>query len=118
MKIIRTAIALLAWLLVPYSVHSATLPGLPEFIDEMVAKHQFRRGELESVFAHAQHLPAVIEAISRPATTKPWLEYRVAFVNQKRVRLGLEFWNKYRHRSEEHTSELQSQSNLVCRLLL
>ena len=97
MKIIRTAIALLAWLLVPYSVHSATLPGLPEFIDEMVAKHQFRRGELESVFAHAQHLPAVIEAISRPATTKPWLEYRVAFVNQKRVRLGLEFWNKYRH---------------------
>src|SRR2546430_3625994 len=25
---------------------------------------------------------------------------------------------KTRHRSEEHTSELQSQSNLVCRLLL
>src|SRR2546430_17508293 len=29
-------------------------------------------------------------------------------------------WNSYRRRrrSEEHTSELQSQSNLVCRLLL
>src|SRR5688572_2114552 len=26
--------------------------------------------------------------------------------------------NAYGHRSEEHTSELQSQSNLVCRLLL
>src|SRR2546430_8856957 len=25
---------------------------------------------------------------------------------------------EYQHRSEEHTSELQSQSNLVCRLLL
>src|SRR2546430_10395929 len=25
---------------------------------------------------------------------------------------------RFRHRSEEHTSELQSQSNLVCRLLL
>src|SRR2546430_13334553 len=25
---------------------------------------------------------------------------------------------RYHHRSEEHTSELQSQSNLVCRLLL
>src|SRR2546430_7123168 len=25
---------------------------------------------------------------------------------------------RHRHRSEEHTSELQSQSNLVCRLLL
>src|SRR2546430_6506775 len=27
-------------------------------------------------------------------------------------------WNAWRRRSEEHTSELQSQSNLVCRLLL
>src|SRR5688572_33482278 len=26
--------------------------------------------------------------------------------------------SRFRHRSEEHTSELQSQSNLVCRLLL
>src|SRR2546430_12681517 len=26
--------------------------------------------------------------------------------------------HRFRHRSEEHTSELQSQSNLVCRLLL
>src|SRR2546427_1993136 len=40
---------------------------------------------------------------------------------------GESSWNRYRdagnrpgraHRSEEHTSELQSQSNLVCRLLL
>src|SRR2546430_7083015 len=28
------------------------------------------------------------------------------------------FWSGWRRRSEEHTSELQSQSNLVCRLLL
>src|SRR2546430_3257003 len=27
-------------------------------------------------------------------------------------------WNLWQTRSEEHTSELQSQSNLVCRLLL
>src|SRR2546430_10396680 len=32
-------------------------------------------------------------------------------------RQGLEQWRHY-ERSEEHTSELQSQSNLVCRLLL
>lgn len=96
MKIICIAIALLAWLLVPHSVHSATLPGIPEFIDEMVARHQFKRDELENVFAQAQHRPAVIEAISRPATIKPWPEYRAAFVNRKRVRLGLEFWDKYR----------------------
>ncbi len=94
---IRFAIALLAWVFVPQSAYSATLPGIPEFIDEMVAKHQFRRSELENVLGRAQHRPDVIEAISRPATIKPWPEYRASFVNPKRVRLGLEFWDKYRH---------------------
>src|SRR2546427_6460499 len=34
------------------------------------------------------------------------------------VRVGLGFVRDWSERSEEHTSELQSQSNLVCRLLL
>src|SRR5205085_11796299 len=33
-------------------------------------------------------------------------------------RPGIRWWSSSRGRSEEHTSELQSQSNLVCRLLL
>src|SRR2546430_9386330 len=40
----------------------------------------------------------------------------VAVLALARVRLRLEAGTGYR--SEEHTSELQSQSNLVCRLLL
>jgi membrane-bound lytic murein transglycosylase B len=78
------------------AAHAAELPGIPQFIDEMVVKHQFKRDELEKTFAHAQYRADVIEAISRPATIKPWLEYRAAFVNPQRIRLGLEFWNKYR----------------------
>src|SRR2546430_7774902 len=38
---------------------------------------------------------------------------RLADVARVRTRIGYEY-----DRSEEHTSELQSQSNLVCRLLL
>jgi len=95
MKVIY-AIPLLVLFLAVHLAHAATLPGIPEFIDEMVAKHKFKHAELESVFAHAQHVPAVIDAISRPATTKPWLEYRAAFVNSQRIKLGLEFWHRYR----------------------
>jgi membrane-bound lytic murein transglycosylase B len=86
-------------LLLSFSVHSslaATLPGIPEFIDEMVVKHKFKHAELESVFANAQHVPSVIDAISRPATSRPWLEYRAAFVNPQRIKLGLEFWQRHR----------------------
>ena len=78
------------------SVNAATLPGIPEFVDEMVARHHFKREELQRVFAIAQHRPSIIEAISRPATSRPWLEYRAAFVNPQRIRLGVEFWKKYR----------------------
>ena len=85
------------------NVVAADLPGIPQFIDEMVAKHQFRRAELVELFARAEYRPAIIEAISKPATLKPWPEYRAAFVNAKRVKLGLAFWDKYQttlHRAE------------------
>jgi len=74
MKIIHTAIALLAWLLVPYSAHSATLPGLPEFIDEMVANTVQARRTGKPVCACAASSGGD-RRISRPATTRPWLEY-------------------------------------------
>lgn len=95
MKITRISTVLLAWFLVAQPAHSASLPGIPEFIDNMVAIHQFDRGELERVFALAQHQPLVIEAISRPATLKPWPEYRASFVNPERIKFGLEFWRKH-----------------------
>jgi len=74
---------------------AATPPGISQFIDEMVVKHQFKRADLEKVFARVQYQPAVIDAISRPYTTRPWPEYRAAFVNPRRVQLGLDFWKKY-----------------------
>ncbi len=84
------------FLLSSFSVHAVELPGIPQFIDEMVVKHQFKRNELENLFVHAQHKPDIIEAISRPATSRPWLEYRASFVNSQRIKLGLKFWQQYR----------------------
>ena len=75
---------------------SVTLPGIPEFIDEMVDKHHFKRDELTALFEKADYKPQIIEAISRPSTIKPWLEYRAAFVNDYRIKQGLSFWKKYR----------------------
>ena len=82
-------------LLVSPCAYAADLPGIPQFIDEMVAKHQFKRDELEQVFHRAQYRQAVIDAISTPATTKPWPEYRAVFINPKRISGGLQFWQRY-----------------------
>lgn len=77
------------------SAQAADLPQIPQFIDEMVAKHQFQRDELIEAFQRAQHRPAIIKAITLPSTTRPWFEYRVSFVNDKRINGGVEFWLKH-----------------------
>ncbi len=80
----------------PMSVSAADLPGIPEFIDEMVAKHQFSRSELVTLFDGAQHRPSIIEAITKPATKKPWPEYRAIFVNPQRLKACVAFQQQYR----------------------
>ena len=74
---------------------AADLPGIPLFIDQMVAHHQFKRDELVQVFQRAQFQQAVIDAISKPSTIKPWLEYRSIFLNDKRISGGVQFWSQY-----------------------
>ncbi len=77
------------------AARAADLPGIPEFINEMVVKHQFKRDELVRVFDEAQHRQDVIDAMNRPSTLKPWVEYRAAFIDQKRIDGGMKFWLKY-----------------------
>lgn len=95
MKLLLSCVFALAGCLAGLPVFAATLPGIPDFIDEMVARHHFRRGELQVLFERACHRPEIIDAISRPSTLKPWLEYRANFVNKQRVKSGLAFWSKH-----------------------
>jgi membrane-bound lytic murein transglycosylase B len=60
----------------------------------MVTKSQFKRDELDRIFANAQFKASIISAISRPATSRPWSDYRASFVNSERIQRGLGFWQK------------------------
>jgi len=67
-----------------------------EFIDEMVARHDFERGELERLFAVAEQQQAIIDAISRPAErVLTWGEYREIFLDESRIEQGREFWERH-----------------------
>ena len=77
------------------TAQAADLPGIPQFIDEMVDKHQFNKDELVQAFKQAEHRPDIIAAITTPATVKPWVEYRASFLNPPRIDGGLAFWKQY-----------------------
>jgi membrane-bound lytic murein transglycosylase B len=62
------------------------------FIDDMVERHQFDRDELRTLFAGAEKRDDILKAISRPAESKPWYEYRPIFLTQSRIDGGVDFW--------------------------
>lgn len=70
-------------------------PEIEIFIGEMVERHGFKQAELENIFGMAQFQPAIINAISQPATSRPWYEYRPLFINSRRIAGGVAFWNSH-----------------------
>ncbi len=64
------------------------------FINEMVKKHKFNKQYLEKLFSRAKLYDSILEAIARPAESKPWYQYRPIFVTNKRAQGGIEFWKK------------------------
>ncbi len=68
-------------------------PEVQAFIDEMVSKHGFDRAELEREFGQVRMKQKIIDAITRPAESKPWFQYRPIFVTETRIDEGVKFWN-------------------------
>ena len=64
------------------------------FIKEMVKKHKFNKQYLEKLFTKAKLYDSILEAIARPAESKPWYQYRPIFVTKKRAQGGISFWKK------------------------
>ena len=70
--------------------------AVQEFIGQMVAKHGFDRTQLISMFSQAKVSNTILEAISRPAEAMPWYKYRTIFIQDERIRLGVEFMKQNR----------------------
>ena len=71
------------------------------FMDMMVHKHNFSREELQRIFRSARTSSKIIDAISRPAESKPWFEYRPIFLTKQRINLGIEFLRRNRETLEK-----------------
>ncbi len=71
-------------------------PEVGPFIDKMVEEHGFQRDTLTQLFRKVAYKQGIIDAISRPAESKPWYKYRPIFVTEKRIREGVAFWRENR----------------------
>ncbi len=69
--------------------------GIEPFIHELVQEHGFDPAALRAFFHDTRRLPDVLEAIARPAESKPWFEYRALFLTPERIQEGAAFWREH-----------------------
>lgn len=75
-----------------YFVHRK---DVQEFIAKMVKQHKFNKQQLNALFKDVKIRPQVIHHVKKPLEKKPWLTYQLLFVNEWRIKHGVEFWRKY-----------------------
>ena len=67
-------------------------PGAEEFAARIAAEQELDYDRVIEVLERARYQQSIIDAITRPAESKPWHEYRQIFIRTKRIEDGAEFW--------------------------
>ncbi len=62
------------------------------FIDQMVAKHQFEKSELDDLFENVEIKQDILKRIASPSEGMPWYKYRKIFLTEARISAGVQFW--------------------------
>lgn len=85
--------ALLLFVLCP--VHAATHPGQAELVREVARDTGKSPAQLNKLLDGARRQQSILDAISRPAESKPWKDYRPIFLTQRRIDGGVAFFREH-----------------------
>ncbi len=69
-----------------------TGPEVDDFIARVAEKHNLEPRDLGYFLYNAKYQPGVIAAIQKPAEKLPWYKYETIFLNDKRIKDGVKFW--------------------------
>jgi len=97
------ALALLAGLTPTYA-DIADRPDVAAFIQEIAVRRHLDAAELSKLFRQAEIQPKIIDAMNRPAESKPWWEYRKILLTEAHVQGGVAFWQQNRAALDEAAS--------------
>ena len=75
---------------------AATHPGQAELVQEVARDTGKDPQALNALLDGAQRQQSILDAISRPAESKPWKDYRPIFVTDKRIADGIAFYREHR----------------------
>ncbi len=70
-------------------------PDVQAFINQMVKKNHFSRDYLINLFDQVKYHAAVVQSVKQPLEANPWRTYQRLFVNEWRIKHGVEFWETH-----------------------
>ncbi|MFW5815963.1 MAG: lytic murein transglycosylase B [Wenzhouxiangella sp.] len=91
-RFLMIALWLLAASFAPTAQAEEPHPGADAFVERVLAEHGVDEKLVRAVLADARYQQSIIDAISRPAESRPWYQYRPIFLTETRIAGGVEFW--------------------------
>ena len=80
--------------LTPSQADISGRPDVAAFIQDMVARRRMDTTELTKLFQQADIQRKIVDAMDRPAESKPWWEYRKLVVTESHIQGGVAFWRR------------------------
>ncbi len=71
-------------------------PDVQQFIQEMEKQYQFSPQTLTQLFKQVDIQQSIIDAMNRPAESKPWYLYRPLFVTPKSINDGIAYYETHK----------------------
>ncbi len=65
------------------------------FIREISTRHDWEVQPLQDLFDAVQSRPAIITALDKPSTSRPWYQFQSSFLTTKKIRNGSQFWRQH-----------------------
>lgn len=67
-------------------------PDMDAFVQRVSSRHGFDEGKVRALLLQVEMQQGVIRAITTPATSRPWKEFRPGFLTRQRIEAGARFW--------------------------
>ncbi|MFW5926718.1 MAG: lytic murein transglycosylase B [Wenzhouxiangella sp.] len=80
-------------------------PGAEAFVGRVVDEYGLDAERVRDILSQARYQQSIIDAITRPAESRPWHEYHPIFLNDARIDGGVEFRRANRELLEEVSAE-------------
>ncbi|MBT8064770.1 MAG: lytic murein transglycosylase B [Xanthomonadales bacterium] len=92
-------------------------PGAADFAAKAETEHGLNPAEVEALLQDARFKQSIVDAISRPAESKPWYDYRPIFITDKRIDGGVAFWRENRALIEQASEQFGVDPQIIVAII-